>query len=304
MLTAQNGHPLLANPVNWQHPFNRGRLIWLRCMPGWMGGAIWRDICAVGNGTLIDMGNTSNGFRPTMLPGHNGCMLFDGVAGCVSLPSSAIPPTSGPFTVALWIKTTQLNSTNQSNLINNENYGAGSGWTIVDIGPNGTIVSFRINAAVDPGSTNVASVPRSSLNDGKWHRVVGVYTGTQISLYLDGTLGQTQPATTLTPNLAGGYVGTYSLGGNFTGGMMDDVTIFARAWSAADVLTDYILSPQGYPGVLNRQSRAMWVQSSATAVYSLASAQGELTRRICKRQKAPVLRRAPGDVKMGRGCEG
>lgn len=44
-----------ANPINWQHPLNRGLVGWWMAPPGWSGGSRIHDLTGRANGTLTNM---------------------------------------------------------------------------------------------------------------------------------------------------------------------------------------------------------------------------------------------------------
>jgi hypothetical protein len=116
------------------------------------------------------------------------------------------------------------------------------------------------------------------------HLVVSVRTGGKASLYMNGVC-QLQTGSVALPAAASGLT---------FGGWLSAVLPYAGSLDNLLILDGYAVNPAEAAGLYNSpfslfgmaaaslgvSSRAMWVQSSATAVYSLASAQGELTRRI------------------------
>ena len=96
----------------------------------------------------------------------------------------------------------------------------------------------------------------SVLSTGVPYRLTGTYDGSNIRLYTNGVLSATtaQTSGTLTSS------GNVSIGRSvydasalrFVNGLIDNVSIWNRALSAAEVLADYELSRREYPGVLNR----------------------------------------------------
>ena len=83
------------------------------------------------------------------------------------------------------------------------------------------------------GYATAALVPNT------WTHVAATYNGTQIQLYINGGLVSSTPATgaiqtTTTPLRIGGN--TYST--EFFQGLIDEVRIYNRALSAAEILSD------------------------------------------------------------------
>ena len=74
---------------------------------------------------------------------------------------------------------------------------------------------------------------RGLVNDGVWHNIVGVYDGTNLKIYLDGALKDTEAGTGGFTNNTNGY----NIGTNGTGAsvLIDDGRIYNRALSAGEV---------------------------------------------------------------------
>jgi len=163
---------------------------------------------------------------------------YDGVNDNIQVPSSSSLQFSGQFSASLWIKTTSLNSTGYSTFISNENYLV-SGWEIFDNGPSSSKILFRVGPT---GSNDcdiaMACMNRSLVNDGKWHHIVGVRSATQMELYLDGVLQDTGSLGTFTNNTDIYYVGSF--GGSSGGSTLDEVRVYNRALSAAEVQQLYL----------------------------------------------------------------
>jgi hypothetical protein len=84
----------------------------------------------------------------------------------------------------------------------------------------------------------VGSITAPLPTTGAWHYVAGTYDGSQLSIYVDGALANSAAATgaiaTTTDNL---YVGTKAAGtaGTFFHGVIDDVRVYSRGLTAAEV---------------------------------------------------------------------
>jgi hypothetical protein len=90
-----------------------------------------------------------------------------------------------------------------------------------------------------------------SIYDGQWHHIVGSYDGAMVRLFVDGTeIGEGVPASfdigydmPVSNDL---FVGSYNGSFGFDG-LIDDVSIFNRALSAAEVLARYNSDAGGTP---------------------------------------------------------
>jgi hypothetical protein len=269
------GNPLsVAHPLNDAHRLNQGRIFWLLAgaggSPALAGGPTWKDLTKSRNhGTLTSMANSSaNGWRPPNRAGGGGHVLFDGSAGRVVTSSAAVADNLSTMTVACSF--TSLGSTQQLLFGKISDHNTTAGWDIINL--NGTLYCMvQTNGSnwVQPKTTGVG------YNDGKWHRVlytVNGYGTSGITIYVDGVpAGQTNLSAgtvTTTSNAVPITLGTDTSASHyFFGGTIDDATVWNRVLSAQEILLDYQLSRQGYPGVLNRgEPRARYFLPPPTVV--------------------------------------
>ena len=121
---------------------------------------------------------------------------------------------------------------------------------------NGTIVSKRDAYILYPVSAsknmrfyiyaggawqNVLWTADGSFDITKWHHYVGTYDGTNIKIYVDGVLKNTQPytgsiSTTDTGNI---FIGRDDGTANYLNGSMDEVILYNRALTLAEIRTRY-----------------------------------------------------------------
>ncbi len=153
---------------------------------------------------------------------------FNGSSDMVSIPDTASLDLSSALSVSLWLKT--------------------SGGMAMDIltksttSPNysmditGKIRFFGYEGATPVGyTTGVGNI----LNDGIWHYVVGTYDGSFFKLYEDGALVASGGAVgNLSTNANALQVGYRPAVGFFLGSI-DDVRIYNRALSAAEIQAMY-----------------------------------------------------------------
>lgn len=179
------------------------------------------------------------------VPGHSGSALsFDGSGrGWVDVPdSSSLEPTPA-VTVTAWVKAS----------------GSPGGYRyILAKGATGcTAASYGLYTAASGGlefyvSSGRGTVYRDSPDaggavwDGRWHFIAGTYDGTTVRLYLDGAQvgagtrwGQPLAYTLSDSNdlFIGNYAGCRSENDGFRG-TIDEVTIWNRALSAAEIAGD------------------------------------------------------------------
>ncbi|MEX0613603.1 MAG: LamG domain-containing protein, partial [Pirellulales bacterium] len=152
---------------------------------------------------------------------------FDGSNDYVAIPNEAFYDTTGAMTVAAWIK---VNS-----------------WTVADqaIVTKGDLASARLIrdgsnngvAFVCRGLTTIRVASTTSVNDGKWHHVAGVFTGSQLRIYIDGLLNNSvNTFGFISTNNFPVQIGSNAevAGKNFNGWIYD-ARLYTRALSAADI---------------------------------------------------------------------
>jgi hypothetical protein len=161
---------------------------------------------------------------------------FDGSNDFVAIPNEWYYDGVGAFSVAVWIKVNAFTTADQAILTK----GATSSVQLQRDGSNNGV------AFICHGLTTIRVASTVSVNDGKWHHVAGVFTGSQLRVYIDGLLNNSVNTT--------GFVSTnnYPLqigsnaevtGKNFNGWMYD-IRLYSRALPAADVAYLYL---QGGP---------------------------------------------------------
>ncbi|MDO8408322.1 MAG: LamG domain-containing protein, partial [bacterium] len=159
----------------------------------------------------------------------------------VSASSLATPTSAG--SVSMWIQPSQtinsssagfINPWQSSNardgiLFNNNNCGGGAGQLNFIITPSG-------------GNYSCAETTITSWKAGTWYHIVATWNGTNQKVYVNGTLNvsvsQTQTMTAGTGQRIGGD-GVFST--RTFPGSIDDVRVYNRALSAAEVLQLYNL---------------------------------------------------------------
>ncbi len=253
-----------ADPVNWSHPLNAGRLAWYLCLRHLSAGVSWYNLVSSANGTLTSMA-AGTGWADTVRPGGFAAIHFSGSAGYIPLGSDPSYNVPGDLTVAAWVRTSSIANAGAYILQAYDTSTPFHGFALAANGAvsNGNKFSWW-NGASWTDSTTV-------INDGKWHRLLIATTGTTVKFYLDGVLDKS--ATPASPSLS--FSGTRTIGAINGGGSarwngdIDDVTLWSRFFTPADVWADYTLSYQGYPGVINRLVPILALQStlpSATAI--------------------------------------
>jgi hypothetical protein len=194
------------------------------------------------NGTLMN----GAGFGP----GEVGqAFNFDGVDDYVKIPQSASLNPGNQVTVEFWMKSDPDNPMNTccQGLVSSDFYHMEISSSSGPVGVNFVISTDNGGSYPDTSQANSGS---AVISVGAWHHLAGTYDGTKLQLYVDGQAwGNALPHTgAISPMLPNSFVSIGSEAGrsvcggcpgrNFKG-MIDEVGIYNRALSAAEIAALY-----------------------------------------------------------------
>ena len=159
---------------------------------------------------------------------------FDGVNDYVDLNNGASVNPSSIISLSCWVK---FNSLSNYDGIFGKRMGISVTMPFMLSLDHTSKIRFRI---AQSDNTNKNILTNSTVSTGTWYHVVGVADGTNIKLYLDGTL-QTDTDTydgTLKQSTADNvYIGRNA--NDYLNGNVDDATIFSSVLLASDVTDIY-----------------------------------------------------------------
>jgi Concanavalin A-like lectin/glucanases superfamily len=193
-------------------------------------GSTWYDLTANGNNaTLIN--------SPTYSSSNNGILTFNGSNQYADLGNPASLNNLSVFTVSSWL---QLNSLS----VNAAQSIYGQGFDNVN-----EALAFRFlsgpsfNIGTYNSSTgNRGTTSGATFSTGTWYNLVGQYTGTAWTLYINGSLSSSTTSaginsTTAPISIAGGYFsGTYA---RFLNGNISNVLVYNTALTSGQILQNY-----------------------------------------------------------------
>lgn len=258
------------DPVEWGHPLNRGRVLWLLTLPQWYGGRQWFDLAGRNHGTL------TNGPLWQPRAGGHGAVGFDGVNDYVG--------TSGGFfgslankvvTAAAWVNPAGSLTAYQSLFDGTASAGPDR---MLSAFFGGNANQLYVAIARSSGTAITLSTPWVA---NQWQRLLVACDGTTASVYRNGVLAGAGVGAVGTGFVAVNASG-WQIGGNPSGGGaplaggVDDVSVWSRALSPAEVAADYALSRQFYPGVLRRPTGVATFYASAAPVVVSAAGSASL----------------------------
>ena len=179
--------------------------------------------------------STANGHTGTLVNGptwvtgkHGTAIQFDGTNDYVDAALESGFDFTGSFSVSLWMKRSMF--TNQWEAFITK---ADSAWGVAR---NGTTRGTAFTTFDTAGAAQDL-VASSTVDDNAWHHIVAVNTGTQKLLYIDGVLrssvSYSKTIRTNNLNVRMGMNEEYAPA--YYGGALDDVRVYGRALTAAEV---------------------------------------------------------------------
>lgn len=210
--------------------------------------------------TILDsIGTNANAVNPngagmtyTTTAKFNSAVTFDGTDDRIDL-TGYTQTAVNQYTISLWMRS---NGTGNRVFVQNRGGGAGQSLTLsMGTNPGGcTATNGRVSFGLDTNSIYIGRcMSAGAINDNNWHHVVGTWSGTaglavaatQFNIYIDGALAaMTNRSVGTAPNapLTGSLdtkIGRHDSWNVFYTGQIDEVAIWTRALTAAEVLHLY-----------------------------------------------------------------
>lgn len=268
-------------PLVCDHPLNWGRTVWWLSLHAWAGSRHFYSLASnAGTGDklgLLDMAVASpGGWVSSTRPGALGPAvrlssadhdnIVSGTNGIGLISSNVITAAAG--TLAIWVRPTDAAATSTHV------------YTLPTIAGDGNNQFWGLHYGIISGTDNIWAYGWDGAEKkvgaaytlSKWVRAVWVHGGGNVLLYLNGVLAGSVACGSLTTMSSQFHVSTYTAG--YFGGDVDDVAVWNRALSAAEVWLDYQESIAGYPNVLNRASLGVFSVGSQAGFTKLAGRGG------------------------------
>jgi len=161
-------------------------------------------------------------------------LQFDGVDDVVTIPNSASLNFTGPFSMEVWIKPSAVQSNLYPKVIAKQNHYV---FHLTQTFPSSVVLNlFNASGLQQTGSNE------NAIASGVWNHVVLVYNGSYVSMYVNGTQLTTNNRliTSLAPTSEDSIgIGRYSSSTTPFNGSIDEVGLYNRTLSAAEVLAHY-----------------------------------------------------------------
>jgi hypothetical protein len=157
-------------------------------------------------------------------------LSFDGVNDIVTVPDSNLLDLAPGMTLEAWVKPTTV-----------------SGWRTVMLKERPSQLAYALYATGDNGRPLVETFTGASreargtaaLPVGTWTHLAATYDKSTLKLYVNGTLVSSTAFTGTLFNSTGALrIGGNTVWGEYFGGLIDDVRVYERALSAAEIAAD------------------------------------------------------------------
>jgi len=157
-------------------------------------------------------------------------LVFDGVNDMVSVPDKASLHLTGAVSIDAWVRPTSV--ADWSSVVMKERP-AGLAWSLYGADNTGRAAGF-VNNGDDKAATATAATPVNA-----WTHLAMTYDGASVRLYVNGTLVKTTAAPgPLTASTGVLRIGGNSIWGEWFAGTIDEVNVYNRALTAAEVTQD------------------------------------------------------------------
>jgi hypothetical protein len=163
---------------------------------------------------------------------YGGAVDFDGVDGWVTVPDDDGLDLAGPMTMTAWVRPDVLGDWRQVLL---KESGSGLGYAMYASGGSGSGPGgyYRIG-----GADRSVGAP-GSIPVGEWTHLASSYDGAAMRLYVDGVLVQTVDQAGAVATTGGPLrIGGNAVWGEWFDGRIDEVRLYDRALSGAEIVTD------------------------------------------------------------------
>jgi len=190
-----------------------------------------------GTGTVVpdDSGNghagTVSGAAWSASGKFGGALAFNGTSSLVTVPSSAALSLTTGMTLEAWVK--PATSTGWQTLLMRERPGG------MSYGLYGFDNTGKPPAIYGHVSSDVEAKGKAALALNVWTHVAGSYDGATLRIYVNGSqVGTTALTGSLTSSSSPLRIGGNSVWGEYFNGLIDEVRVYNRALSAAEIATD------------------------------------------------------------------
>lgn len=264
--------------VVWDHPLNQGRLVWFLSTPDQFNGTRWYDLTGQYNFTQLDFGGGNFGTwkTSTVRDGWDNGGFYCHLGG-LRLTGSNVSghplKLTDNFSVILWVNNTNAGGGN-SKILGGWGGASDGNWYIQSGASSGTNAFRRFTF----GGNSAIISDAIFYNDNQWYMMALVASGGTTNLYFSSEEPSGSSGARITPQLVGSGSTTYSgTGTNYIQAgddnasslcAVDDISVWNRPLTIADIAYYYQESRTRYPKTLRRSSWILTVPPEISLVAS------------------------------------
>lgn len=187
-------------------------------------------------GTMTNMATTTS-----PVPGVAGQgMYFDGINDLINVDQVDLYDNIPTISVSLWFKINQLSSVKGENqvLIRKRHSSTPFSSWIMRLSSSNDKLGFVV---INSSATTVTEESDSALETRRWYHAVGVYDGSNMTLYMDGIVASSPSSQTGTIYNSNStlFIGATDVSLLRTNGTIDEVRVYNRVLSQAEITELY-----------------------------------------------------------------
>jgi hypothetical protein len=177
--------------------------------------------------------------NPQKVEGIFGSALeLNGTTDSIEIPHNESLNMTGAVTMEMWVNLVANGKTDNQVGMEKGAWEPGEYSLYVFYVPGNALALQFNDLPVACGDANSGNLGKN-VKDGKWHHVAGTWDGKKISIYTDGTLDKAfECAGSLSKNTKSLYIGARTGDQRFLQGTVDEVRIYNRALSEAEIKKD------------------------------------------------------------------
>ena len=204
---------------------------------GALAGPVGQWLADEGSGSvLVDSSGQGNDGalqgNPTWVAGQQALAIrLDGTGDYAVVPDDASLDISGPITIAAWVRP---ETTGTQYLVKKATQGGTDGYEL-SLASSGKVF-FRLNQKTSANTYRIDSTTSYPADGTTWMHVAATYDGTTMRLYINGVQdGSVAGPASIVTNALGLGIGAQPDGVSQLQGALDDIRLYGRALSAAEI---------------------------------------------------------------------
>ncbi len=203
------------------------------------------DRSGQGNNGYLNSGTATSSIKAIGKLGQG--INFNGTTNYMLVPNNATLNLTTQYTFSAWVKPSKLINGTNGNILARQDYGNKLGYRFLLAGNGGCANKNCLLVSAGDGTNRTefgSGIAAGQIDTvGRWYHVAGIFSPGSLSLYVDGALiGTGSTAVTSISNTSDNLnIGRHNTGSEPFPGSIDDVRIYNRALSAAEIKQLYLL---------------------------------------------------------------